>query len=122
MSDVQELMEHSVRLVHDTTNVTTFMFTMLCTDVDRCGTRVRVGRIVTPPNTRIGGLQYCVICGARATYRKEDDEDYWEYLSKELDVPIVALQAIHKVWDSLNDGPFGLFAKGMWDAAKPKSA
>lgn len=88
------------------------MVTLECSD-PKCYTRLRLGRFIRLPITRVGPLQFCPVCGSKAVVSKDNNEDYWESLAKQYNLPVEGIIAIYSVWDSRAQPSFGAFVEEM---------
>jgi hypothetical protein len=62
-----------------------------------CGMMVRIYRV--EPSTAIGAYKYCPQCGSQnvSAYMSADD-NHWEALARDYDLPIQLLQQLYKLW------------------------
>jgi hypothetical protein len=93
------------------------MMTLSCTSAD-CLTKVRIGRFLKNPVTRIGAFAFCPVCGGRASAHTDTDETYWETLARAYELPVEAVQAIHSIWDCNEYNRFSDFVNVMKKEAK----
>lgn len=97
------------------------MLTLSCKNVD-CLLRLRVGRILNAPVTRVGELGYCPRCSQEADVTIDESENYWELLSRSYGVNPEAIQAIHSIWDPKTHPIFRHFVFEMLEEAGIKVA
>lgn len=93
----------------------TYLLTLECQNPE-CFVRMRVGRILSDPNTRVGALQFCPVCGSKAFAHTDNMSDYWESMSKSFGMPIEALQLLHTIWEPHEEPSFKKFAEKTWKA------
>lgn len=79
-------------------NLQVRMLTLSCLQKD-CLTKLRIGRFIYRPTTRVGTLQFCPVCGGKAQAHTDTDETYWETLANSYDLPVQIIQQLYAIWD-----------------------
>lgn len=68
-----------------------------CSSSDGCGTLTRVYR--QTPQRETGAFKYCPVCGNDSIMAyMSADEDQWEALSRDFELPIPILQMLYEAW------------------------
>jgi hypothetical protein len=81
-------------------------------------TRLRVGRFLYGPSTRVGELKYCPVCGGKAGAATDTEETYWESLSEAYELPVEAVRAVYSIWDANAYPKFSDFVQEMKNEAR----
>ena len=75
------------------------MLTLQCREKD-CLAKLRIGRFLYLPSTRVGAMKFCPICGGEAFALTDNDESYMETLADSYGIPVEVFKQVYAIWDS----------------------
>lgn len=75
------------------------MLTLSCNNVS-CLTKLRIGRFIREPSTRVGEMKFCPNCGGPARAHIDNDETYIETLANSYELPVNVVEALMSIWDT----------------------